>query len=158
MIMVFDTHFKGRGIKAITFICKDSIVETAHLIVLNKEDTPLIERTLLDNYVFEYDEERVCIALGTGSLYNHNSTPNIECHLDAETNTMNYVALRDIHSGEELEINYGWEVETNGKNNVRSGKVANRDERTTRSSARGSVVSNFLLPDGASSRTKRGLR
>lgn len=52
-------------------------------------------------------EEKVAVATGYGSLYNHSYNPNAQHakHLDLEE--IHFHALRDISTGEEITINYG---------------------------------------------------
>ena len=67
--------------------------------VLEGEDS-----RLLQDYVFEYKKD-VALALGYGSLYNHSYSPNAR-YDDAGRQIKEFRALRDIHPGEEITINY----------------------------------------------------
>ena len=111
MFAVVPIKGKGRGLIATQPISKGTIIEEAPLIILDKKDSKLVEKTLLGNYTFEYDSKRVCLALGYRSLYKHDEAPNVEAILYNDQKTyLVYEALRDIEEGEELLINYGYKV------------------------------------------------
>ncbi len=46
-----------------------------------------------------------CLALGHGSMYNHDNPANIRYGADLVTRSLRFVAIRDIAMGEELTIN-----------------------------------------------------
>lgn len=50
--------------------------------------------------------EDCAIALGFGSLYNHEVHPNANFILDLENNTIDIVAIQNISAGSEITINY----------------------------------------------------
>ena len=47
-----------------------------------------------------------CLALGYGSMYNHENPSNMRYEADPETRTLNFFAVRAIGVNEELTINY----------------------------------------------------
>lgn len=106
---------KGRGVFATTDFLKDEIVEECQTLFTIDTLTvdvltrlPFIQKVFFN--LFEKPEKSVAIALGTGSLYNHSSTPNLEFypHVDPDTKLVyiRFVATRQINSGEELTIDY----------------------------------------------------
>lgn len=112
MIKVKNSKGKGRGVFASRKIKKGTIVERSPLITFNKKDTELLENTLLDKYCFEYKKDRVCLALGVGSLFNHDMDNNIVAILNYDKNVMEFKTTKEIYKGEELYINYGYELFT----------------------------------------------
>jgi SET domain-containing protein len=99
-----------RGLLASQEIKKGSVIETCPTIIY-KKNTPVIEQTVFDHYVFDWDENHEAMALGYGALYNHSETPNVEFDFDTEKKTIIFAALRDIAKGEELMINYDSETD-----------------------------------------------
>jgi SET domain-containing protein len=53
---------------------------------------------------------REALALGLGSMFNHNRTPNIAWERQLATESIRYFTLREILTGEELCISYGPKV------------------------------------------------
>ena len=97
---------KGRGVFAERAFEKDEVIEKTPVNILNKEDTAVIVRTMLERYVFEWGEHRdeAAIALGHGSLYNHSYQNNASYIRHSEE--IWFVALREIEQGEEITVNY----------------------------------------------------
>lgn len=78
----------------------------------------------LSRYVFFWNEELEAIALGYGSLYNHNPNPNIKHERNYQSETIVFIALRDLNPGEELYINYGYSPSDYEKHHVVANKVS----------------------------------
>lgn len=95
------------------FIPEGSLIEICPVIILPKEELPLIHSTKLHDYYFfwGWEDDQCAIALGFGSLYNHSYDPNARYWLDIENETIDFVAWRDIHSGEEILVNYNGDPE-----------------------------------------------
>ena len=98
----------GRGVFTAEEIAPASIIETAPVIVLQKDDVSLIHKTHLHDYYFLWgaNQNQAAIALGYGSLYNHSSSPNADFELDYETQFIIFKAIRKIDAGEEIRIDY----------------------------------------------------
>lgn len=108
-IYLADTPEKGRGVFASVALPCDTIVETAPVIVMSAEDRILLDKTLLHDYIFEWQPEGAnmcCMALGWVPLYNHSYTANCEYFMDYNEKSMYIQTMRDIEPGEELTINY----------------------------------------------------
>ncbi|MCA9010183.1 MAG: SET domain-containing protein-lysine N-methyltransferase [Planctomycetaceae bacterium] len=105
LIEIRNTRGKGRGVFARVLIPEGTVFERVPLLiipaaeVLDGEDN-----RVLQDYVFEYKKD-VALALGYGSLYNHSYHPNAR-YDDAGRQIKEFRALRDIHPGEEITINY----------------------------------------------------
>lgn len=105
LIEVKNIKGKGRGVFARTLIPEGTIFERVPLLVIPaKEILECDHGNLLLGYIFEY-KKQVALALGYGSLYNHSYDPNAR-YDDAGRQIKEFSALRDIHPGEEITINY----------------------------------------------------
>lgn len=95
---VFAKQNFGRG----------SILERAPIIQIPQEDWQIIEKTCLHNYAFGWgpEQDQAAIALGLGSLFSHSYEPNAFYRKNLIEQTIDFIALRDIQSGEEITVNY----------------------------------------------------
>ena len=92
----------GRGVFTTVDISKGTVIEKAPVIVL-------VDRkicTTLQDYHFKW-QANSALALGYGSLYNHQDNPSVAYIPDYTNQVMVYTALRDIKAGTELTVNYG---------------------------------------------------
>ena len=108
-LVVAVTGQKGRGVFTRKAIKAATIVETAPVIVMSSADRLLLDKTLLHDYIFEWQPEGAdmcCMALGNIPLYNHSYQSNCEYYMEYSNETMYVQAVRDIEAGEELTINY----------------------------------------------------
>lgn len=108
-IYIGDAGDKGRGIFAEKDIPADVVVEVAPVIVMSYEDRQLLDKTLLHDYIFEWQPDGAdmcCMALGWIPMYNHSSGANCEYFMNYEDKTMHIKTMRAIKAGEELTINY----------------------------------------------------
>lgn len=105
---VRQTKLKGRGVFTTRDITQGEIIEVCPIIELPEEDTPHIDVTKLYNYYFNWGEKlnKVAIALGYGSLYNHSYKPNAIYEKDFNRNLLVFRSLSDIQAGEEITVNY----------------------------------------------------
>jgi uncharacterized protein len=108
VITVGPSPGKGRGVFASRAIRAGEIIEEAPVIVLPGAEIEHIERTVLQDYYFLWgaDEEDAAILLGVCSLCNHSYEPNAVFELRPESQTIRFVARRDIAAGEEITTNY----------------------------------------------------
>ena len=68
----------GRGVYARRDIKKDEIIEKCPIIEVPKHDVANLRESILVTYFFYFgkNKERLIIALGFGSIYNHTYEPN----------------------------------------------------------------------------------
>lgn len=101
----------GRGVFATRSIAADEVVHVAPVLLFSDEEYEHLAETLLVDYVFEWHQGGVALALGVGGLFNHDSKANLRYELcdndDPAQPGHSYVAERRIKKGEELTINYG---------------------------------------------------
>ncbi|MGE3819259.1 MAG: SET domain-containing protein [Isosphaeraceae bacterium] len=96
---------KGRGVFARRAIRKGDVIERVPVLVLAVDqikDAAVWGEVA--NYVFQWGEGTVALALGYGSLYNHSYRPN--ARYDDGARQKVFTALRDVAAGEEITINY----------------------------------------------------
>ena len=97
----------GRGVFAAEDIPQGSVVELCPVIVLPPEDKNRIHASRLHDYYFIWEPEGcTAIALGYGSLYNHDNQPNADYEMYIEEAELLIRAQRDIGAGEEICIDY----------------------------------------------------
>jgi hypothetical protein len=103
-----NTEHKGRGVFATRDFREGDLIETCYVIECPEQDTDLIDRTFLYNYYFNWGTKRnkVAIALGYGSLYNHSYEPNAVYIKDFEKNLLIFKCLKSIQKGEEITVHY----------------------------------------------------
>ena len=79
-----DVSEYGLGVFADKNFNKGDLVELSPSIKLSKGDQYFTQNTVISNYTFgsgtEYDDSEY-LALGNGSLFNHNNEPNIEAEI-----------------------------------------------------------------------------
>ena len=104
---VKETPDKGFGVFATSPIVQNEIVEECRLILMPK---PECMPGILDHYRFSYPVggDQIAITLGFGSIYNHSYTPNLLWRDHPRYKEIfQFIALRNIHPGEELCTFYG---------------------------------------------------
>lgn len=107
-LYILKDEVKGRGVYTVNPISKGEVIEVCHIIKLPKEELPIIHRTTLHDYYFLWgnDLEEFAIALGFGSLYNHEVHSNANFILDIHNETIDIEAIKDIEAGDEITLNY----------------------------------------------------
>jgi SET domain-containing protein len=115
MLKIDYTTARGRGVFATCHIPAGQVIEDAPVIVVPPEQMPFIKSTVLFEYFFQWKlngEEACAICLGNGSLYNHSlqhaNARYIRLYDDLK---IRFVALRDIHPGEEIMTNYNGDAD-----------------------------------------------
>ncbi len=98
-----------RGVFATRDIAKGELIHEAPVVAYENEDHEHIEKTILEDYVFEYGANHTAILLGYGSLINHSYTPNATYEISFEKHTFDFYAYTDIKAGDEILINYNGE-------------------------------------------------
>jgi len=103
-----NTEHKGSGVFTTRDFREGDLIETCHVIECPEQDTALIDRTFLYNYYFNWGPKhnKVAIALGYGSLYNHSYEPNAVYIKDFKKNLLIFKCLKSIQKGEEITVHY----------------------------------------------------
>jgi hypothetical protein len=100
---------KGRGMFALSAFEEGTLVEACPVVVMHEPFRALPEalKTLVFNWGFlTGGPDAHALALGHGSLYNHENPSNLRYVADAEALLIRFIAVRRIEPGEELTINY----------------------------------------------------
>ena len=110
-LYVSEVAGSGRGVFTASEISEGSLIEVCPVIVIPKAELPIIHKTILQDYYFQWGEEMedCAIALGFGSLYNNQIHSNATFILDIESLSIDIVATADIKAGAEIYINYNGE-------------------------------------------------
>lgn len=106
-LYIAQTETKGRGVFTAMAIPAGTSIELCPVVFFSAADKAHMDETALYDYYFVWpDGERFCLALGYGSLYNHDAHANAEVVFDLESEEIIIQAVRDIEAGEEICIHY----------------------------------------------------
>ncbi|MBL7773346.1 MAG: SET domain-containing protein-lysine N-methyltransferase [Chitinophagaceae bacterium] len=109
-----ETTTKGWGMFTSKAIKANTLLEISPVVVMSSKEKALLDQTTLYNYIFDWEDDRCCMALGNIPIYNHASPSNCEYFQDYDTNTIFIKTVRDIEAGEELTINYNGDYNHEG--------------------------------------------
>ncbi len=113
-LYIAQTNGKGRGVFTGSEIEPGTTIEEAPVIVMSAEDRVFLDKTLLHDYIFEWQPagaDLCCMALGWVPVYNHSSQPNCEYFMDYDNQTISIVTLRKVEADEELTFNYNGDAD-----------------------------------------------
>ena len=99
------TERKGRGLFAVEAIAAGGEIVRCPALVIPQGHWKAIEPTVVGDYCFRW-ESGAALALGLGSLCNHDASPNAEVVADASRVELVFRATRSIAPGEEITIGY----------------------------------------------------
>lgn len=100
------TEKKGWGIFTTEDLPEGLIIERSPVIVMSAEEKKHLDETTLYHYIFDWEHEQCCMAMGNVPIYNHASPSNCEYFQDYENHTIFIKTMRPISAEEELTINY----------------------------------------------------
>ena len=103
-VHIVEVSGKGRGLVAARRIPGGTIVDSCPVMVIPNAES----RGVVDRYSFVFGPCHA-IALGLGSLMNHSPTPNVGIVRDLDDLRIDFVSLCEIHHGEELVLDYGYD-------------------------------------------------
>ena len=98
----------GRGVYASRDIKKGAIIERCPIIEVSKNDTSNLKESVLVTYFFYFgkNKERLAMALGFGSIYNHSYKPNATYKIKSREKTIDFIAINNIKKDDEITFNY----------------------------------------------------
>jgi len=98
----------GRGVFARAAIKKGELIEKCPVLEIPPHDMAALSESILVTYFYFFGEkkERMVVALGFGSIYNHTYTPNATYKENEKEKAIEFTALRDIKAQEEITVNY----------------------------------------------------
>ncbi|KAJ2564289.1 hypothetical protein GGH12_002046 [Coemansia sp. RSA 1822] len=104
---------RGRGVFTQQAIAKGTLIHISPVLVFSQaEYSEHGKHTCLDHYTYCWKGGTFALALGLGSMFNHEPSglENVGFVRDMDQALIKYVALRDIPAGDELCICYGLNV------------------------------------------------
>ena len=109
-IYVQKVRGMGRGVFANRAFGPREVIEVCPVILLPGV-TDEHQLGLMRKYVFIWCKvgDVLAIALGYGSLYNHDPNPNAEFTLLTSRKEIVFRAVREITPGEQILVDYGWD-------------------------------------------------
>lgn len=108
-VEVKDSPGKGLGVFATNYILAGEVIEECHLVTLpipNGEPSDM----LIDyrfNWPQDSETQEQVIPFGNGCIYNHNDNNNAIWRDHPRYKAFQFVAIKDIHPGEEICTYYG---------------------------------------------------
>jgi len=115
-LLVKDTNTKkGRGVFSKKKYKKGDIVEECPILLINEpwEKLPEILRSFVYDWGYlcnQVSSQQFCIALGMGSLFNHDNHSLLNYFADNEKQAIVFRAKEDINENTELTINYNDDI------------------------------------------------
>jgi hypothetical protein len=100
----------GRGVYARCDIKKGEIIERCPIINVPKYDMSNLKESILVTYFFFFgkNKERLLVALGFGSIYNHTYEPNAMYKIRHAERIIDFIALNDIKKDTEITVDYNY--------------------------------------------------
>ena len=100
----------GRGVFAKRDIKKDELIEKCPVVEVPKYDVSNVREGILVTYFFYFgkNKQRLAIALGFGSIYNHSYKPNATYKIRHKEKTIDFIALKNIKKDDEITVNYNY--------------------------------------------------
>ncbi len=105
-IYLAKTERKGRGMFTREQLPAGILLELSPIIALNASERTIIGNTLMREYIFGWENDGCCVALGTIAMYNHAYEANCTYEKDYTQQTISIRTVHPIAAGQELTINY----------------------------------------------------
>ncbi len=107
-LYIIEEEVKGRGVFTSEDLQKGDLIEICPIIKIPAGQLNDLDKTHLYDYYFLWEESgyEACIALGYGSLYNHNAVANAEVIMDYIDGAIKIKASKTIEAGSEILIDY----------------------------------------------------
>lgn len=87
-------------------IAAGRLIDRTHILVIEPDEVPAVNSTVLLNYCFVCPGDALAVPLGLCGLFNHSYEPNARFHMHFQDEILEMIALRDISEGEEILFNY----------------------------------------------------
>ncbi|MBL7725112.1 MAG: SET domain-containing protein-lysine N-methyltransferase [Chitinophagaceae bacterium] len=107
-IEIRQSLIDDRGVFTTRIFKPGAVIETAPVILLDRQERELLQTTFLFNYYFLLANETTPVALGLGysSLYNHSYNANAVYTISLNNRSLIVNANKMIHPGDEITFNY----------------------------------------------------
>ncbi len=98
----------GRGVFADADIKIGEVIERCPIIEIPQDDLASLGESILVTYFYFFGKkkERLLVALGFGSLYNHQYVPNATYKIKPKKKIIEFISLKNIKKDEEITVNY----------------------------------------------------
>lgn len=98
----------NRGVFANVDIKIGETIENCPIIEIPKHDLASLGESFLINYFYFFGKkkEKLLVALGFGSIYNHNYMPNAIYKIKPKEKIIEFISTKKIKKDEEITINY----------------------------------------------------
>lgn len=98
----------GLGVFAREDIKKGELIEESPVLVIPGDELANLTKTKLFDYYFAWGKgfKDGAVALGLLSMYNHSYKPNAKYIKNLDSNTISFVAIKDIKKELEILVNY----------------------------------------------------
>ena len=116
MFEVKLTKKMGRGVFATEKIKKGTVVSISPVLIIPEEDSIPTFFSNVSQYVFDWKDNCLALALSSMSLLNHsNKKANIKTKQNYKNNTIKFYAKKDIRKGQQLFLDYGYSMKSSKK-------------------------------------------
>lgn len=107
MLEVGPSSRGGRGVFATRHIDADELLMTAPLLLIPGEERRHLARTIVDDYVYEWDDDGgAALVLGVSSMINHAADPNTFLWLLPDDTSAELWSVSPIAAGDEVTVSY----------------------------------------------------
>jgi uncharacterized protein len=107
MLEVGPSSRGGRGVFASQHIDDEVLLMTAPLLLIPGAQRDHLARTIVDDYVYEWDDDgTAALVLGISSMINHATEPNAFLWLIPDDTSAELWSIREIAEGEEVTVSY----------------------------------------------------
>lgn len=106
ILFIAPTSNMGRGVFTSEDINSGTVIEASPVVVMSSNERKLLDITKLHDYIFEWEDDQCCMAMGYVPVYNHSYKSNCEYVMDYPNQQISITTVRLIKAGEELLINY----------------------------------------------------
>jgi SET domain-containing protein len=98
----------GRGVFAKSNIKKGEVIEKCPIIEIPGGDNANLNKSILVTYFFYFgkNKERLILALGYGSIYNHSQNPNASFKIIPRQKLIEFRAIKNIPKDSEITFDY----------------------------------------------------
>jgi uncharacterized protein len=103
---VAESPGRGRGLFATRRLPAGTVIERAPVLIVPRTQLPALRSTVLDDYLFWWDEGHNACAFGWASLFNHACPANVRFRCIQSARLIEFTTVREIAAGEEMTINY----------------------------------------------------
>jgi uncharacterized protein len=107
MLEVGPSTRGGRGVFATEDVAAEVLLMTAPLLLIPGGQRQHLAKTVVDDYVYEWDEDgTAALVLGISSMINHATDPNAFLWLIPDDTSAELWSVRAIAKGEEITVSY----------------------------------------------------